>query len=43
MIDDNRFCEVIKLYSEVRRMQIREAKANDPNRVIMRPAGDDWF
>jgi hypothetical protein len=34
----------------MRALQIREKKteekikkANDPNRVIRRPAGDDWF
>ena len=49
-IDEKRFRDVIKLYSDVRTMQIRESKiqkeiekANDPNRIIRRPAGDDWF
>lgn len=42
-IDDRRFTDVIGLYKDVRRMQIREKKANDPNRIIRRKAGDDWF
>jgi hypothetical protein len=35
---------VIMLYADVRRMQIREAKKEKGGkRVIRRPAGDDWF
>lgn len=47
MIEDMRFHDVIKLYSKVRRMQIRDEEIQDiltnPHRKIMRPAGDDWF
>lgn len=43
MVDNERFADIIKIYSDVRRMQIKEQKANDPNRIIRRPAGDDWF
>ena len=42
-MDVRSFHEVIKLYSDVRKLQIREKKAHDPNRVIRRKAGDDWF
>lgn len=42
-IEDRTFCEVIHLYSDVRRMQIRDKKNKDPNRIIRRPAGDNWF
>ena len=37
------FHNVIRLYSDVRRMQIRIEKENDPNRVIMVKASDNWF
>lgn len=42
-IDDTSFMKVIDLYSDTRKMQIRVKKESDPNRVIRRPAGDDWF
>lgn len=42
-LEEKSFCDVIRLYADVRRMQIREKKINDPDRVIRRPAGDDWF
>lgn len=42
-IDDTSFMKVIDLYSDTRKMQIRDKKESDPNRVIIRPAGDDWF
>lgn len=42
-MDDVAFVKIIKLYSDVRRMQIREKRESDPNRIIRRPAGDDWF
>lgn len=46
-IDDMTFRDVIRLYSKIRRMQIREEDIKDiienPNRVIRRPAGDKWF
>ena len=43
MIEDRTFFEIIDLYADMRRMQIREKKESDPNRIIRRPAGDDWF
>ena len=45
-VDEKPYGNVIELYADVRRMQLREKKEqkkNDPNRVIRRPAGDDWF
>lgn len=42
-VDRQPYCKVIELYSDIRTMQLREKKKNDPNRVIRRPAGDDWF
>lgn len=42
-VDARAFVRVIDLYADVRRMQIREKKQNDPNRIIRRKAGDDWF
>ena len=42
-LDNRRFKDVIDLYVDVRQMQIRTKKNSDPNRVIRRPAGDDWF
>lgn len=42
-IDSKPFDKVIELYSDIRTMQLREKKQSDPNRVIRRPAGDDWF
>lgn len=42
-VDEKPYGNVIELYADVRRMQLREKKQNDPNRVIRRPAGDDWF
>lgn len=42
-IDEKRFIEVIDLFSDIRRMQIREKKLSDPNRIIRKPAGDNWF
>lgn len=43
MIDETRFSDVVKMFCDVRRLQIREKKRNDPNRVIRRPAGNNWF
>lgn len=37
------FHEVVRLYADVRRVQIREQEENDPDRVIYVPAGDNWF
>lgn len=42
-VDERSFVSVIELYADVRRLQIREKKLNDPNRVIRRPASDNWF
>ena len=42
-MDERRFCDVMNLFIDVRKLQIREKKARDPNRVIRRKAGDDWF
>lgn len=46
-IEKRTFHDVIRLYSDVRALQLREAKRGDndsnDNRVIRRPAGDDWF
>lgn len=42
-IEERPYVKVINLYSDVRRMQIRQKKMSDPNRVIRRPAGDNWF
>ena len=46
-VEKKSFHDVIRLYSDVRAMQIRETKrendkGND-NKVIRRPAGDSWF
>lgn len=42
-VEDRAFVDVIKLFADTRRMQIRRKKESDPNRIIMRPAGDSWF
>jgi hypothetical protein len=46
-VDDMTFHDVIRLYSRIRKVQIRDDEIKDiltnPNRVIRRPAGDDWF
>ena len=45
-VDNQPFFEVIKIYGEVRALQIREnLNENNPNenKVIRRKAGDDWF
>ena len=46
-IEVRSFLQVVALYSDVRQVQIaakkEEEKRNDPNRIIRRPAGDDWF
>lgn len=46
-VDDMAFHNVIRLFSKVRMVQIREEEIQDiltnPNRVIRRKAGDDWF
>jgi hypothetical protein len=42
-IEDESFFRVIDLFSDTRRVQITEKEQSDPNRVIRRPAGDNWF
>lgn len=48
-LDEKQFCKVIDLYSDVRRVQIREKKTaslpvpEKKEKVIRRPAGDNWF
>ena len=42
-IENRSFFEIIDLYSDVRKIQIEVKKEENPNRVIRRPAGDDWF
>lgn len=43
IIDEMRLVDVIELYSNVRKLQIRDEEQNDPDRPIMVPAGDKWF
>lgn len=42
-VDARTFIEVIDLFCDLRKLQIRQAAMNDPDRVIRRPAGDDWY
>ena len=42
-LDRKKYHDVIVLYSDVRKLQIRQKKLKDPDRVIRRRAGDDWF
>lgn len=42
-IDDRAFGEVVDLYIDTRKIQMRKNKLTNPNRVIRRRAGDDWF
>lgn len=42
-VDAKTYGSVIQLYIDMRTLQIRQTKAQDPNRVIRRRAGDDWF
>ena len=42
MVEDIPFCDVINLYVDVIKMKRREKKQNDPNRIIRKPAGDNW-
>lgn len=41
-IEKKTFHDVIRLYSDVRALQIRETK-EEKAKVIRRPAKDDWF
>lgn len=42
-IEDYSFFKIIDLFIDLRTMQIRDKQEADPNRVIRRPAGDNWF
>ena len=42
-IEDESFFRIIDLFADTRRIQIHEKKMADPNRVILKPAGDNWF
>lgn len=42
-IEDRSYFDVIDLFADTRRTQIQVKKETDPNRIIRRPAGDDWF
>lgn len=42
-IEERSFFQVIDLFADTRRIQIEDKKTRDPNRIIRRPAGDDWF
>lgn len=46
-IEKKRFYDVIRLYADVRAMQIRNSKTSEQKETstnsIRRPAGDDWF
>ena len=46
-VEKRTYHDVIRLYADVRAMQIRDAKDNDQQsnttKVIRRRAGDDWF
>lgn len=42
-IDRKPFHDVIRLFSDMRRLQLRNKKIKDPNRIVKRQAGDDWF
>ena len=42
-IEERSFFSIIDLFSDMRTMQIREKNESDPNRIIRRPAGDNWF
>lgn len=37
------YYKVLDLFSDTRKLQIRHQRESDPNRVIRRKAGDDWF
>ena len=42
-IDGRGFHEVIKLFKDVKGLNIKVKRATDPDRPIRRKAGDDWF
>lgn len=44
VVESESYHNVINLYADVRRMQIREARqTKGGKRVIRKPAGDNWF
>ena len=42
-IENASYYKVLDLFADTRKLQIRYKKESDPNRVIRRKAGDDWF
>ena len=42
-IEARTYHSVMKLYADMRTLQIHDKELKDPNRVIRRRAGDDWF
>jgi hypothetical protein len=38
-----RYVDVIKMYADLREMKKTEERLTNPNRVVRRRAGDDWF
>ena len=42
-IEDRSFFSVIDLFADTRKTQIEIKKETDPNRVIRRPAGKNWY
>ena len=42
-IDGKKYGDVMGLFRDLRTSQIRQAKLNDPNRVIRKKAGDNWY
>lgn len=45
-VEDKEYYKVIELYADVRRVQIKEKKrieTPEKDRVIRRPASDNWF
>lgn len=45
-VENKAYYKVIELFADLRSMQIRDKKKKDTpeaERIIRRPAGDDWF
>ena len=42
-IDEKTFNEVIDLFIDTRQVQKHTQELNDPDRVVRRKAGDDWY
>lgn len=42
-LEERTLREVIKLFADCKGVHIKQDKKNDPDRVIRRKAGDDWF